>query len=130
MSLVLHRRMACKNRIPLVTRLIMNARISRLISFNATLATTFLATLGMSTLAQGADDPSKLAYSPHAGSNYPTKVLFGDTHLHTALSMDGGLSGATLMPADGFDKLKTRALKNAILGFTPPPYSIQRTHSS
>jgi hypothetical protein len=42
------------------------------------------------------------AYSPHAGSNYPTKVLFGDTHLHTALSMDAGMSGATLMPADGY----------------------------
>ena len=41
-------------------------------------------------------------YSPHAGSSYPTKVLFGDTHLHTALSMDAGIGGATLMPADGY----------------------------
>jgi len=41
-------------------------------------------------------------YSPYAGSNYPTKVLFGDTHIHTAISMDGGMSGTTLMPADAY----------------------------
>jgi hypothetical protein len=30
----------------------------------------------------------------------------------------------------GFDKVKNRALRNAVLGFTPPPYSILQTHSS
>jgi hypothetical protein len=94
--------MAFGNRIRLVRRLIMNVRIFRQILFNAILAITFVVTLGTSALAQGGDDPSKKAYSPHAGSNYPNEVLFGDTHLHTALSMDGGMSGATLMPADGY----------------------------
>jgi hypothetical protein len=25
-------------------------------------------------------------FSPYAGRNYPTRVFFGDTHLHTAIS--------------------------------------------
>ena len=29
-------------------------------------------------------------FSPYAGRNYPTKVFFGDTHLHTAISVDAG----------------------------------------
>jgi hypothetical protein len=80
----------------------MNVRISRLITLSATLATTFVAALGVSVLAQGADDAAKTAYSPHAGTNYPTKVLFGDTHIHTTLSMDAGMTGTTLMPADAY----------------------------
>ncbi len=33
---------------------------------------------------------SKPQYSPYAGRNYPTRVLFGDTHLHTSVSVDAG----------------------------------------
>ena len=33
---------------------------------------------------------SKPQFSPYAGRNYPTRVLFGDTHLHTAISVDAG----------------------------------------
>ena len=29
-------------------------------------------------------------YSPYAGRDYPTRVFFGDTHLHTAVSVDAG----------------------------------------
>lgn len=29
-------------------------------------------------------------FSPYAGRTYPTRVLFGDTHLHTAISVDAG----------------------------------------
>src|SRR3990172_5699975 len=29
-------------------------------------------------------------FSPYAGRNFPTKVFFGDTHLHTAVSVDAG----------------------------------------
>ncbi len=29
-------------------------------------------------------------FSPYAGRNYPTHVYFGDTHLHTAISVDAG----------------------------------------
>jgi Protein of unknown function (DUF3604) len=29
-------------------------------------------------------------FSPYAGRNFPTRVLWGDTHLHTAISVDAG----------------------------------------
>jgi len=32
----------------------------------------------------------KPQFSPYAGRNFPTHVLFGDTHLHTAISVDAG----------------------------------------
>jgi hypothetical protein len=40
----------------------------------------------------------KPAYSPYAGRNFPTKVLWGDTHVHTALSLDARAFGVTLDP--------------------------------
>jgi hypothetical protein len=46
--------------------------------------------------------PAKPPYSPYAGRNYPTRPHFGDTHLHTAFSMDAGAFGARLGPADAF----------------------------
>ena len=39
------------------------------------------------------DDIAKITkpeFSPYAGRNFPTKVLWGDTHLHTAVSVDAG----------------------------------------
>jgi hypothetical protein len=33
---------------------------------------------------------AKPQFSPYAGRNYPTRVLWGDTHLHTAISVDAG----------------------------------------
>ena len=46
--------------------------------------------------------PKKAPYSPYAGRAYPTRPFFGDTHLHTAFSMDAGAFGARLAPADAF----------------------------
>jgi len=41
--------------------------------------------------------PSKKEFSPYVNrANYPTNVYFGDTHLHTALSMDAGTFGNRL----------------------------------
>jgi len=52
-------------------------------------------------------DPAEIArfykkpgYSPYAGRNYPTRVFWGDEHLHTSWSADAGMSGATLTPED------------------------------
>jgi len=33
---------------------------------------------------------TKPQFSPYAGRNFPTRVFFGDTHLHTAISVDAG----------------------------------------
>jgi hypothetical protein len=32
----------------------------------------------------------RTAFSPYAGRNYPTRVFWGDTHLHTMVSVDAG----------------------------------------
>lgn len=46
--------------------------------------------------------PAKPIYSPYAGRNFPTRPLFGDTHLHTAASFDAGAFGARLGPRDAY----------------------------
>ena len=42
------------------------------------------------------------SYSPYAGRNFPTKVLWGDTHLHTNLSLDARGAGVILSPDDAY----------------------------
>jgi hypothetical protein len=46
--------------------------------------------------------PSKPTYSPYANRNFPNRPFFGDTHLHTAMSMDAGASGTRLGPRDAY----------------------------
>jgi hypothetical protein len=46
--------------------------------------------------------PGKPPYSPYAGRSFPTRPLFGDTHLHTGFSMDAGAFGARLTPRDAY----------------------------
>jgi hypothetical protein len=46
--------------------------------------------------------PGKPNYSPYAGRNFPTRPLFGDTHLHTAVSFDAGAFGTQLTPRDAY----------------------------
>ena len=46
--------------------------------------------------------PAQKSYSPYAGRNYPARVLWGDTHLHTGYSMDAGAFGARLGPEDAY----------------------------
>ena len=42
------------------------------------------------------------SYSPYAGRDFPSRPLWGDTHLHTGNSFDAGAFGATLKPEDAF----------------------------
>ncbi len=67
--------------------------------------------LALPTLAQDAGSPEKEAlekvaekppYSPYAGRGFPARPLFGDTHLHTALSFDAGFFGCRLGPAEAY----------------------------
>jgi hypothetical protein len=53
--------------------------------------------LDPATIARFQKKPS---YSPYANRTYPTRVFFGDQHLHTGWSADAGMSGATLTPED------------------------------
>ncbi len=40
--------------------------------------------------------PSQKHYSPYAGRNFPSRVFWGDTHVHTSASMDAGAFGNRL----------------------------------
>jgi hypothetical protein len=42
------------------------------------------------------------AYSPYSQRNFPDRIFWGDTHLHTALSVDAGLFGARLGLDDAY----------------------------
>ncbi|WP_372573722.1 DUF3604 domain-containing protein [Ruegeria jejuensis] len=41
-------------------------------------------------------------YSPYANRTFPERPLWGDTHLHTGLSLDAGAFGNTLLPDDAW----------------------------
>ena len=40
------------------------------------------------------------SYSPYANRGFPSRPYWGDTHLHTGLSLDAGVFGARLGPED------------------------------
>jgi hypothetical protein len=71
-----------------------------------------LVLVAMPLLAQDTGEPDKAAiekslpakrpYSPYAGRSFPTRVYWGDTHLHTDLSFDAGAAGARLGPSDAY----------------------------
>lgn len=46
------------------------------------------------------------SYSPYAGRNFPTRPLWGDTHLHTALSLDARAAGVILTHDDAYNFAK------------------------
>jgi hypothetical protein len=46
--------------------------------------------------------PARASYSPYANRNFPTQVFWGETHLHTGMSMDAGAFGARLSPSDAY----------------------------
>jgi hypothetical protein len=54
------------------------------------------------------DEPSKSGhlgkkeYSPYLDIGYPQRVFWGDTHLHSAYSTDGGMVGCRLGPDEAY----------------------------
>jgi hypothetical protein len=62
------------------------------------------------------------AYSPYARRDFPSRVLWGDTHLHTALSADAGLFGNTL----GLDEAYRFARGEEVTSSTGLPVRLAR----
>jgi hypothetical protein len=46
--------------------------------------------------------PAQKHFSPYVGRSFPTRVYWGETHLHTGMSMDAGAFGARLSPSDAY----------------------------
>jgi hypothetical protein len=52
-------------------------------------------------------------YSPFVGDDYPDRVFWGDTHLHTSYSYDAGLVGNTLGPGEAYQFAKGKQVISA-----------------
>ena len=62
------------------------------------------------------------SYSPYAGAEFPRIVLWGDTHLHTAASMDAGAFGNRL----GLDDAYRFARGDEVVSSTGVPVRLSR----
>ena len=84
--------------------------VSLLITMLSAVYSVTVSSADIATPGLGAPDSKQAArahssepiYSPYAGRNFPSRPLFGDTHLHTAFSMDAGAFGARLNPEDAY----------------------------
>ncbi|MGI9537391.1 MAG: DUF3604 domain-containing protein [Desulfocapsaceae bacterium] len=88
------------------------------------LAPTFIAAMDI-----GGADPAELGklypgktYSPYAQRSFPSKVYWGDTHVHTGLSLDAGLFGNILGHADAY----RFALGEEVVSSTGLPVKLSR----
>ena len=62
-----------------------------------------IAVVGLLGALLAAPAPQAATYSPHADERFPRRVLWGDTHLHSNLSLDANMSGNRgLTPADAY----------------------------
>jgi hypothetical protein len=80
--------------------------------------------IGLSTpaLSQdiGSPDPKVIeglypgkAYSPYAKRSFPSRVFWGETHLHTGLSLDAGVFGNILGPEDAYRFARGEEIKSS-----------------
>ncbi len=80
--------------------------------------------LPVAALAQDAGQPDSATlsdahvrpYSPYAGGAIPTRVFWGETHLHTGVSMDAGAFGARLTPEDAYRFARGEEVESSTAG--------------
>lgn len=91
----------------------------------------FLASFVLPSFAQDAGKPSKealskaykgKAYSPYAGRKFPSRPLWGDSHLHTSISFDAGAFGNRL----GLDAAYQFARGDEVIASTGIPAKLSR----
>src|SRR5690349_7990818 len=65
--------------------------------------------------AQDSPGPTndKIDYSPYPTKNFPNRVYFGDTHLHTSYSTDAGMIGNTLGPEEAYRFARGEEVKSS-----------------
>jgi uncharacterized protein DUF3604 len=64
------------------------------------------------------------AYSPYAQRSFPSRVYWGETHLHTGLSLDAGLFGCILDHEDAYRLARGEEIKSS----TGLPVKLYRPH--
>jgi hypothetical protein len=64
----------------------------------------------------------KIDYSPYPAKDFPNRVYFGDTHLHTSFSTDAGMIGNTLGPEEAYRFARGEEVKSS----TGLPAKLQR----
>jgi hypothetical protein len=64
------------------------------------------------------------AYSPYAQRSFPSRVYWGETHLHTGLSLDAGLFGCILNHEDAYRLARGEEIKSS----TGLPVKLARPH--
>jgi hypothetical protein len=69
--------------------------------------------VGLESRATAESAAGKRPYSPWAERAFPTRPLFGDTHVHTADSFDAGAFGARLSARDAIRFAKGEELTSS-----------------
>jgi hypothetical protein len=97
--------------------------LKRIVVFSG--CSMLLAALATVSLAQDTGTPDEQAlraagkkrpYSPYAGGAVPTRVFWGDTHLHTSYSMDAGAFGARLGPEEAYQFARGEEVESTTAG--------------
>ncbi len=76
-------------------------------------ASAFGSDVGMPTEEQLSGLYPGKAYSPYAKRNFPSNVYWGETHLHTGLSLDAGLFGNILDHEDAYRFARGEEIKSS-----------------
>jgi len=69
-------------------------------------------TAGQNAMASQTSEADK-KYSPHANNTQPNNVYWGDSHLHTGLSLDAGLFGNTVSIDDAYRLARGEQINSA-----------------
>ncbi len=78
------------------------AATSLLVAATTTFAQDLTVTTDSGTLTTSEASHNSPDYSPFVDRNLPDKILWGDTHLHTSLSVDAGFFGNKLGPEQAY----------------------------
>jgi hypothetical protein len=77
-------------------------RLASLVCLAALVCAPALAQEGIPSEKALSEKYTGKTYSPYALQDFPSRPLWGDSHLHTGNSFDAGTFGATLRPVDAF----------------------------